>query len=238
MKNKTIFLTGANGGLGRAFIEELISLNPKKMYCAARDVKTLDDIKDLDRCIETVELDITDKNSIQNAISKVEDLDILINNAGTNTNQRLFDENFTDIEVNLKGTMNLTKAFFEKLKHSNAKVINISSIVALVNLPVMANYSISKSALHSFTQALRAELGQFECEVYEALPGAIDTRMTEGMPISKEKPRDIVKAILDAVDKKEFEIFPDDYSKMIKEKLGTEPKVVEQEFALSVTPSI
>jgi len=234
MENKTIFLTGANGGLGKAFIKELISLNPKKIYCAARDLKTLDDIKDLDQCIETVQLDITDKNSIKNAVSKVENLDILINNAGTNSNQRLFDENFTDIEINLKGTMNLTKAFFEKLKHSNAKVINISSIVALINLPVMADYCISKSALHSFTQALRAELEQFGCEVYEVLPGAIETRMTEGMPIPKAKPEDIVKAIFEAVDKKELEIFPDEFSKMIKQRLDNEPRAVEQDFALSI----
>lgn len=235
MENKTIFLTGANGGLGKAFIKELISLDPKKIYCAARDTKTLDDIKEMDRRIETVELDITDQNSIENAVSGIEDLDILINNAGTNTNQRLFDENFTDIEINLKGTMNLTKMFFEKLKHNNAKVINITSVLALVNLPLMADYCISKSALHSFTQALRAELGQFGCEVYEVLPGPIETRMTEGAPMPKAKPEDIVKAIFDTVAKKEFEIFPDDFSKMIKQRLETEPNAVEQEFALSVT---
>lgn len=234
MNNKTIFLTGANGGLGKAFIEELISLNPKKIYCAARDIKTLDQIKNLDKCIETVQLDITDINSIKNVVSQVESLDILINNAGINNNKRLFDDNFTEIEVNLKGTMNLTKALFEKLQHSNAKVINITSILALINLPVMADYCISKSALHSFTQALRAELAQFGCEVYEVLPGPMETKMTEGVPMPKAQPNDIVKAILEAIDQKEFEIFPDEFSKMIKQRLDKEPKAIEQDFALSI----
>ncbi len=234
MNNKTIFLTGANGGLGKAFIEELISFNPKKIYCAARDIKTLDQIKNLDKCIETVQLDITDINSIKNVVSQVESLDILINNAGINNNKRLFDDNFTEIEVNLKGTMNLTKALFEKLQHSNAKVINITSILALINLPVMADYCISKSALHSFTQALRAELAQFGCEVYEVLPGPMETKMTEGVPMPKAQPNDIVKAILEAIDQKEFEIFPDEFSKMIKQRLDKEPKAIEQDFALSI----
>lgn len=234
MKDKIILLTGANGGLGRAFIKELLTLKPKKLYCAVRDLSSSNDIKKLSPCIELVELDITKKESIQKLATNLEDLDILINNAGTSKNQRLFDDSFEEIEINLKGTMNLTKAFFEKLQHKNAKIVNITSALALVNLPMMADYCISKAALHSFTQALRAEMANYGCEVYEVLPGPIDTRLTAKSPMPKAKPEDVAKASLESVAKKEYEIFPDEFAKAIKQRLQTEPEKIAKEFAMSV----
>jgi short-subunit dehydrogenase len=234
MKNKIVLLTGANGGLGKAFIQELLKLQPKKLYCAARDVALLDDIKNSCDCIEVVQLDISDKNSIEKLNTAIAKLDILINNAGVNTNQQLFEPSFLEIEINLKGTMNLTHALLNKLQHKEAKIINISSITALVNLPIMADYSISKSALHSFTQALRAELANYQAKVYEVLPGPIDTRLTAGAAMPKAKPEDIAKNVLQAVENDVFEIYPDEFSQMIHQRLQNEPQKVVEEFAMSV----
>lgn len=128
----------------------------------------------------------------------------------------------------------VTKAFFEKLKSSKGKVVNITSILALANLPLMANYCISKAALHSFTQALRAEFSQFEGEVYEVLPGPIETRMTEGFPMPKTKPEDIAAAVVKSMAKKEFEIYPDGFSQMVKQRLQSEPEKLMEEFASSL----
>lgn len=234
MKDKIILLTGANGGLGRAFIEKLVTTKPKKLYCAVRDLSSCGDIEKINSCIELVELDITDSKSIQKLTASIESLDILINNAGISKNQRLFDDSFEEIEINLKGTMNLTKAFFKKLQHKNAKIVNVTSALALVNLPVMADYCISKAALHSFTQALRAEMANYGCEVYEVLPGPIDTRLTANSPMEKAKPENVVSAILEGIGKKECEIFPDIFAKMIKQRLEVEPEKVVKEFAMSV----
>lgn len=234
IKNKTILLTGANGGLGQAFIKALVALEPKKLYCAVRDTTTLNTLKDLDQSIEIVELDITNQDSIDALKLQIQDLDILINNAGTSRNQRLFDPEFTEIEINLKGTMKLTNAFLSKLQQKDAVVINISSILALVNLPMMAEYCISKSALHSFSQALRAELSAFGAEVFEVLPGPIDTRLTEGSPMPKTPASEIVDFVLEALERKEYEIYPDQFSQMIKQRLDTEPTKVVEEFAMSI----
>ncbi|MGC9350532.1 MAG: SDR family NAD(P)-dependent oxidoreductase [Sulfurovum sp.] len=231
MENKTVLITGANGGLGRAFVESILEQNPRKLYCAARDIKSLDEIRKLSPVIEPIALDITDKDSITHTVAAIDSLDLLINNAGVNTNSRLFDSSFLDIEVNLKGTVNLTEAFFEHLKASQGKVVTITSILALVNLPLMANYAVSKSALHSFTQALRAEFTLFGGEVYEVLPGPIETRMTEGFPMPKAKPEEIVKEVMGAMKNKTFEIYPDGFSQMIKQRLQSEPEKLIEEFA-------
>ncbi|MBD3792177.1 MAG: SDR family NAD(P)-dependent oxidoreductase [Campylobacterales bacterium] len=234
MKNRTVLITGANGGLGQAFVREILQEEPEKVYCAARDIKSLEALKALSPVIETIELDITDRDSISNAASKIERLDLLVNNAGVNTNSRLFDDSFTDIEVNLKGTVNLTEAFFEKLKASKGTVVNVTSVLALVNFPLMANYVLSKSALHSFTQALRAEFAVFGGEVYEVLPGPIETRMTEGFPMPKAKPEEIAKCVIESMKRQEFEIYPDGFSQMVRQRLQSEPEKLIEEFAGAV----
>jgi len=234
MENKIVLVTGANGGLGSVFVEKILELNPRKIYCTARDANSLKKIKKMDETIEILELNIASKESIEKAVRKIDKLDILINNAGVNSNTRLFDDSFMDIEVNLKGTSNLTKALFEKLKSSKGTVVNVTSVLALVNLPVLGNYCISKSALHSHTQALRAEFGLFGGEVYEVLPGPIDTRMTEGSPMPKTSPQDIVDATLESIKNKVFEIYPDGFAQMVKQRLQDEPQKLIEEFAQSI----
>jgi len=234
MKNKVVLITGANGGLGSVFVEKILELNPSKIYCTARDSKNLEDIKALSNIVEIIQMDITSKESINKAVSKIGTLDVLINNAGVNSNMKLFDDSFYDLEVNLKGTVNLTQALFEKLKNSKGTVINITSVLALVNLPVLSSYCVSKSALHSFTQALRAEFGLFGGEVYDVLPGPIETKMTEGSPMQKTKPEDIVDTVLASINDKEFEIYPDEFSQMVKQRLEKEPKKLIEEFSMSL----
>lgn len=231
MKNKVILVTGANGGLGSVFVKKLLELEPSKIYCTARDGKSLENIKEMSNIIEILQMDITSKNSINEAISKIDTLDVLINNAGVNSNKKLFDESFYDLDVNLKGTVNLTQALFEKLKESKGTVVNVTSVLALVNLPILSSYCVSKSALHSFTQALRAEFGLFGGEVYEVLPGPIDTKMTEGSPLEKTQPEDIVDAVINEIKNKEFEIFPDKFSQMVKTRLAENPNELIKEFA-------
>ncbi len=234
MENKTILITGANGGLGTAFVKEVLKQNPKKVYCTVRDIQKKEELESLSDRIEVVKLNIINKSSIEDLASSIKTLDILINNAGVNSNNRLFDENFFDIEVNLKGTAMVTKAFFDKLKSSKGKVVNVTSILALANLPLMANYCISKAALHSFTQALRAEFALFGGEVYEVLPGPIETRMTEGFPMPKAKPEEIAAAVVEGMGKKEFEIYPDAFSQMAKQRVQSEPEKLMEEFTASL----
>lgn len=231
--NKTVLITGANGGVGKALVRYCIEHGAQKIYCCAREIEKLDDLKMMSERVEVCRLDITDKGEIAQLASVVNTIDILINNAGVNSQKRVFDEGTSDFDVNVQGTLNVCRG----LRHSIAKggaIINITSIVALVNLPIMGLYSASKSALHSLTQAMRAELSPHRIEVYEVLPGPIDTDMTKGQEMEKNAPEDIVAALFKGYEEKNYEIYPDPFSKGIKEALENDCKALELNFASSV----
>src|ERR1019366_7741334 len=89
-------------------------------------------------------------------------------------------------------------AFLPALIRSRGAIINILSVNSLAALPLIPSYSISKAAAFSLTQSLRAFLA-----------GPVDTDMTRGFDIPKASPESVARAIFDAVDNGEEEIFPD-----------------------------
>ncbi|MCD6259412.1 MAG: SDR family NAD(P)-dependent oxidoreductase [Helicobacteraceae bacterium] len=233
LANKTILITGANGGVGMATLQYALAHNAKKIYATARDTTTLQAFTQAHDNVVVVRADITNKAQLFKLSETVDDLDILINTAGVNSGKRVFDETTIDFHVNVQGTMNVCQALTPKMKKGGA-IITITSILALVNLPINGLYSASKSALHSLMQALRAELTSKDIEVYEVLAGPIDTKMTEGENMPKTQPEEIVEAMFASIEAKEYEIYPDDFAKMIYEKLQKDPRAVEEEFAQSI----
>ncbi|MDY0122151.1 MAG: SDR family NAD(P)-dependent oxidoreductase [Sulfurimonas sp.] len=233
LENKTILITGANGGVGMATLQYALAHNAKKIYATARDTSALEAFAQTHDNVVVQRLDITNKAQVHQLSQSIEDLDMLINTAGVNSGKRVFDESTIDFHVNVQGTMNVCQALTPKIKQHGA-IITITSIVALVNLPIMGLYSASKSALHSLTQALRAELTSKDIEVYEVLAGPIDTKMTEGQEMPKTSPEDIVEAMFTSVAAKEYEIYPDPFAKMVHENFLKDPRAVEAEFAQSV----
>ena len=233
IENKTILITGANGGLASAFINQLLKQNIKKIYCTARDIAKLEDLKKLSNKIEIFTLDITKKEQALQVASKIENIDILINNAGVNSGKQLFDYTQVDFEVNTFGTTNIIDNFYKKINKGGA-IVNITSVLALINLPIMAFYCASKSALHSLTQALRAHAKKDGISVFEVLPGPIDTNMTKGQDMPKTSPDDIVKNVLESITKDQYEIFPDRFSQMVNKRLNDDKEALEKEFAMSI----
>lgn len=226
--NKTVVITGANGGLGKELLQKIVHKGAAKIYATARDIKKLDFIDD-ERIVK-VELDLSIEESIKNAVASIEPFDILINNAGVNSSTSIFDNEWVDFDVNVKGTINFTKPLTKKINNGGA-IINVTSILALLNLPSMARYSASKAALHSLTQALRAKMQFKEVKVFEVLPGPIDTAMTEGQQMDKTKPDVVANAVIEGVENNINEIYPDSFAKSIVEGLRMNPKGMEEEFA-------
>ncbi len=231
LANKSVLITGANGGLGSALVSEALKNGSTRVIATARDITSLEYLKS-EKKVEIYALDITNKDQILSVAKEVGTLDLLINNAGVNSSARLFDketmESFIDFEVNVKGTMSVCRAFKDSIKDA---IVNVTSSLALVNLPLMASYSASKAALHSLTQALRAEMRLVGVEVYEALPGPIDTKMTAGSAMPKASPKSVAEAILKGYEQKEFEIFTDNFALQIKEALKHNTSPLEAEFA-------
>lgn len=230
LENKIVLITGANGGLGQAFIKYCLENNVQKIYCCARDIKNIDAI---DKRIEPIKLDLTNLTDINNLESSIDSIDILVNNAGVNNEKRIFEALNNDFEVNTFGTLNICKALYPKIKE-NGSIITINSILAFMNLPIMAQYCASKSALHSITQAIRAELKSKSIEVFEVFPGPMDTEMSKNLQMDKATPLQVVLNTFDGLTNKDFEIFPDDYSKNIISMVKNNSKKLEQQFACSI----
>ncbi len=233
LAHKTVLITGANGGLGTALLKEALIHNAKKIYACVRDPQKAKALTSLDPCVEVISLVTTVPSSVQHLASVVGTIDILINNAGVNSEKRILEPCMSDFETNVFGTLNMCRTFENNIAHQGA-IINISSILALVNLPVMGLYSASKSALHSITQALRAEFALKHIDVYEVFPGPMDTKMTQNQVFDKADTKDVAQEIWAGYKAKTFEIYPDAAAKGMKEGLLHAPEAIIAECAKSI----
>jgi len=100
-----------------------------------------------------------------------------------------------------------------------------------VNLPLMGSYCASKAAGLSLTQGLRGELAPKGVRIAAALPGAVDTRMTAGLPIPKMAPADAATEILDGFEAGEEEIYVGEMARGLAQGLSADPKAVERQLA-------
>jgi len=210
--DKTVLVTGANRGLGRALVDEALRRGAKRVYAASRQLMVVPD----DR-VTPVILDVTDLAQIEEAVDRVESLDILINNAGVSVPDDLSDRSAFErhLAVNLYGTLDVTQAFVPSLTRSHGAVVNVVSLAAVAAVPVLPAYSVSKAASLSITQSLRALLTSRGVSVHAVMPGPIDTDMVRALDIPKTPPEDVARASLDGVERGEEEIFPDPMSQSL-----------------------
>ncbi len=214
IKNKTILITGANRGIGRALVEEALKIGAKRIYAATRTPFTHPDPR-----VTPLQLDVTDQAQIRKAAANIATLDILINNAGIALYDDLSERTMLDrhLATNFFGIYDMTQAFLPSLKRSNGAVVNILSIVALAPFPLIASYSISKAAAFSLTQSLRAFLAGQGVTVHAVLTGPVDTDMNRGLDIPKASPESAAQAIFAGVEMQEEDIFPDPISASLAE---------------------
>ncbi len=233
LTNKIVLVTGANGGLGVAIVKELLEKGIGKIYCGVKSLEKGKYLEELSDKISIIDLDLSNTIMLENNLSNLENIDLLINNAGVNSGKRVFDEENSDFIINVQGTLKVTQLLSNKINKEGA-IVNITSILALCNLPIMGLYCASKSALHSLTQAIRAEMKSKDIQVLEVLPGPIDTKMTPDESMPKASPKDIAVEIIKGIETNQEEVYPDDFAKMIKNSLDKNQKGIEKEFALSL----
>lgn len=228
---KTVLVTGANRGLGRALVDEALRRGAKRVYAASRRPMFVPD----ERVIPLI-LDVTDADQIQANVQRVESLDILINNAGVSvpddlTNHSAFERH---LAVNLYGTLDVTQAFVPSLTRSHGSIVNIVSLGAVAAVPLLPAYSVSKAASLSITQSLRALLAGHGVSVYAVLPGPIDTDMVRDLDIPKTPSEDVARATLEGIERGEEEIFPDPMSLSLADgwRAGVAKELERQNAAL------
>ena len=231
---KTVLVTGATRGIGQALVAEALSRDAKRVYAGTRHHLAHPDAR-----VTPMALDVTSAAQIQAAAEHVDSLDLLINNAGIALYDDLSDRDILEhhLAVNLFGTYAVTRAFLPQLTRAGGAIVNNVSLMALAPLPLTPAYAISKAAAFNLTQSLRALLSGQGVRVHAVLTGPTDTDMTRGIDIPKASPESVARAIFDAVDKGEEDIFPDPASASVADSWrGGAAKALERQNAAFVPP--
>ncbi len=229
LEKKTVLITGANRGIGRALVDEALRRGAKRVYAGTRNA-----LNNIDKRVTPLTLDVTSLSQIQRAVDEVDTLDVLINNAGVAIYDDLskLDVIEQHLAVNLLGSLKVAQAFLPLLRRSKGAIVNNLSLAALAPLPVIPAYSISKAAAFNMTQSLRAFLAGQGVTVHAVFLGPIDTDMTRGFEIPKASAETAARGILDGLEKGEEDIFPDPASLSIAEGWRTgAAKALERQFA-------
>ena len=203
---KTILITGANRGIGQPLVEEALRRGAQRVYAGTRGP-----LQHSDKRVTPLTLDVTSVAQIQRAVSDIDALDVLINNAGISIYDDLSKPEVIEqhLAVNLFGPLNVARACLPLLKRSKGAIVNNISTVALAALPIVPGYSISKAASLSMTQSLRALLAGQGVAVHAVLTGPVDTDMNRDFDYPKASPESAAVGIFDGMEKGEEEIFPD-----------------------------
>ena len=210
--NRIVLVSGANRGIGKAIVEELLKNNVKKVYAGARSISSLPQFND-DRVIP-IELDITNSILVKKASEKANDIDLLINNAGVATFSSILegpiDDVHKDMNTNFFGSLKMTRAFVPVLeRNESSAIVNIVTIGAFGSFPIVGGYCASKAALFSMSQATRIELAPKRISVHTVNPGPIDTDMAKEFDSDKTSPEKTAQNIITELQNDTADIFPD-----------------------------
>jgi len=223
MTNKTILITGGTSGIGRELARQLLELG-NIVLVTGRDQGRLDAVaRDLPG-VHTFQSDASDPAAIDalhaHALARFPNLDVLINNAGVMRNIDLGRERdlidiTREIEINLCGPVRMVQRFLPHLKiREGALIVNVSSGLAFLPLPISPIYSATKAAMHSYTQSLRVQVEGTGVTVIELAPPGVETPLFRGEfqeEMKGQKPMDVtvlVKRALAGIEAGQLEIRP------------------------------
>jgi NAD(P)-dependent dehydrogenase (short-subunit alcohol dehydrogenase family) len=179
---KTVLITGCSSGFGLETAQYFLDRD-WNVIATMRTPRA--DVLPCSERLRVLALDVTDPDSVRQAVEAAGPIDVLVNNAGIGmlgalegTSMETAREVF---ETNTLGTMAVTQAVLPQFRQRKAGVIvNVTSSVTLKPLPLLSVYTASKAAINAFTESLALELQQFDVRVRLVIPGrAPETRFGE-----------------------------------------------------------
>ena len=198
LSGRVALITGASGGLGAQFARTLSEAGAAVILASRRVEK----LKELRAQIDgeggdahVIELDVTDQASIRSAVAHAEtevgSIDILVNNSGVSTTQRVQDVTSADFDyvfdTNVKGAFFVAQEVGKRMlaraqgsapgSFTGGRIVNVASVAGLRVLPKISVYSMSKAAVVQMTRAMAQEWGKFGINVNAICPGYIDTEL-------------------------------------------------------------
>ena len=219
LENRTVLVTGANGGLGEQFVLQGLERGAAKVYAAARTPRSWDDPR-----VRPLTLDLTDQADVDRAATQAADVDLLINNAGIapagDSISGPEDELRRIFETNFFGTLRVANAFAPVLgANGGGTLLNILSSAAWINIPT--GYAASKAAMWSATNALRTQLRAQRTQVVGLLVGMVDTPMSARWDVPKVSPAGVVAQAYDGIADGLLEVLADEPTRGLKSQLST-----------------
>ncbi len=204
LKNAVVLITGSSSGIGKETAIKFSEEGSKVAVTYKEGKRRGEEV--VQKCKENseamlVELDVTDRDSIREAVGKVKDefgrIDLLINNAGISISGTLSEMDFEEIEkqleVNLKGLIQTTKITLPHLKEGySGMIINIGSGLGKSGSSEVSIYCATKFGVRGFTQSIAEEFSS-EVPSYVVNPGLTATPMTDH---EGEDPRNVAKVIV------------------------------------------
>ena len=189
LTQRTILITGGTSGIGLELARQLLE-RKNTVIVTGRDQEKLHAAKRMLPDVHTFQSDVSRPDAIETLhdrlLAQFPELDTLINNAGIMRNLNLNqDRDLIDvtreIEINLSGPIRMIQQFLPHLKtRHRALIVNVSSGLAFIPLPVSPVYCATKAALHSFTQSLRVQLEGTGVQVIELAPPGVETPLFRG----------------------------------------------------------
>ncbi len=192
---KTVLITGAAKGIGKAIATKFANLGYKVVinYNRSEELakKLQEELLKINKEIYICQADITkidDVNRLVNfTLENCGSIDVLVNNAGISKANLFIEDSIEDmnsiIAVNLMGTLNVTQTVLKKymVSKKDGTIINLSSIWGITGASCEVMYSTTKSAIIGFTKALAKEMGPSNIRVNTVAPGFILTDMTSNL---------------------------------------------------------
>ena len=239
ISGKRVLVTGASRGLGRTLAFAFGAAGAREVLAGGRQAKDLESLTaeatTAGLPITPIKLDVTSDADVQAAV-KLGRVDILINNAGVASFGHPVTMTFADIQreidVNYLGVLRMVRAFAPAMtEHSDGMIVNIATILAKVNLPLVATYCATKAALLSLGQGLRAYLADKGVRVITVMPSTIDTDMSRGAEVPKLTKEFVAGEILRHIREETIDPPIGAEAEGIYESLLKDPRAVEKMFA-------
>jgi len=221
IEDAVVLVTGANRGIGLAFVKEALARGARKVYAASRgQAATMPGVT-------PVVLDVTDREQAQALARELPEVTLVINNAGILEVGSPLDAGGLEslrhhLETNLFGVLNVSQAFAPALVAHGGGMINVVSVGSWIAHPAVGNYATSKAAVWGLTNNLRRVLAPQGVTVCALHMGYVDTDMTKTMDVPKLTPREVVNAAFDGLESGQTEVLVDPFARAIKASLATD----------------
>ena len=189
-ENKTVWITGASSGIGKA-TAELLDARGAALVLSSRKVEMLNQLRDgliNSEKHSILPIDVSDAQNIQKAVAEhrglLETVNVLVNNAGISQRALTLEASSESerhiMETNYFGAVSVAKAVLPQMvKNGKGSIAILSSPAGKFGFPLRSSYSASKHALHGYFESLRAELKDQDIKISFICPGRVQTDISK-----------------------------------------------------------